>query len=519
MPRDSSFDILHYHLHNGWSALNGRWRIDLAPADMHSFLNPAHSALIWWLIERLPGRLVVAVLSPIQAALLPVCYALAARLAARACVQLPRYVLFLAAVIGFAALPNQIMLASIQNDHWGALAFLLALAVVMSPRSMRQNLWSLAGVSFLLGAMTGMKPTNFVYVIGFATAVILSAETWRIRLQSVSVAAIAGIMGIVLVGGYWAFMLWDLYGNPLFPYLSDVFSGSELNPEHSFRDDRFVPVSLIDLLIRPIAFSLNGGLIYEFADADPRFLLLYLCTIGFVASSCAGAFRTGASPAGGRHLMAMCLTMLVTYVTWASLFSIVRYALALWVMAPIVSVVLIGAMLTRLSRTNLASSIALIICVALLAATSPLDRRRIAWTSWTEPYVWMERPQQFDIRNSVIVFSTKYPSAFLAPAFSEAAWLTHADTPEWSEAALENYRHRRDIALENTEMPVFLAMYVRQGSASVDLARMASGINLRADFEKCHRLRTAFDIKTERGESYWTLCPTERASSNDAAVK
>ena len=498
-------------MHNGWSALNGRWRTDLAPADLHSFLNPIHSVLIWWLIERMPGRLIMATLSVVQAAIIPVCYALGARLAMRVGVRLPRYILLLTAFIGFLALPNQIMLASIQNDHWGALAFLLALAVAMSPRSISDNQWSLAGVSFLLGAMAGMKPTNLVYICGFATAVILTTKTWRGGLKIAGHAAIAGGVGILLTGGYWALILWNMFGNPIFPYLSGLFPGSDLSPDHSFRDHRFLPASIIDVVLRPIAFTLNGSLIYEYNDADPRFLVLYLCAIQVVVFCCLNAWRNGEWPPGSRYLVAMSMAILVTYLVWANVFSIIRYVLALWVMAPTVSVVLISRMLKRSAWLRQTNAIALITCAALLVHTNLIERRRIPRSTWSEPYVWVERPNQIDIRGSVIVFSTRHPTAFLAPAFADAAWMTHANAPKWSESALANYRPLIEAKLEDSPLPIFFVVHVRQGSAHLDLDHMARELSMQADFATCRRLRTAFDIKTERLDYHWVLCPVRRS--------
>ena len=70
-PRDAHFDIAHYHLHNGWSILEGRINRDMAPAELHSFLNPLHSAFIWLLVDHLPGPLVNGLLGLIQGLLFP----------------------------------------------------------------------------------------------------------------------------------------------------------------------------------------------------------------------------------------------------------------------------------------------------------------------------------------------------------------------------------------------------------------------------------------------------------------
>lgn len=54
-PRDISYDVVHYQIHNGWSFLNDRSGVDFAPAEMHSFLNPIWQVFVWFLIESFPG--------------------------------------------------------------------------------------------------------------------------------------------------------------------------------------------------------------------------------------------------------------------------------------------------------------------------------------------------------------------------------------------------------------------------------------------------------------------------------
>ena len=39
-PIEVGFDVLHYHIQDGWSALNGRLERDLAPSGMHTYFNP-----------------------------------------------------------------------------------------------------------------------------------------------------------------------------------------------------------------------------------------------------------------------------------------------------------------------------------------------------------------------------------------------------------------------------------------------------------------------------------------------
>lgn len=509
-PRDAGFDVAHYHIHNGWSAIEGRLSQDMAPADLHSFLNPLHNALTWGLIAALPGPVAMLVLSPIQAALLPVTYALGVRLSERLEVHPSQTALLVAAFVGFLALPNQLMFSTLGNDHWGALAFLVAIVLLLPRGGKDLSITSLIAGSLLLGLSAGIKLTNFVYILGYAAAVLSLAPTWRVRIRWSAICAVMGLVGLMLTGGLWAWHMWELFGNPIFPNLGGLFPGSALGPDEPFRDERFLPAHVVDIFIRPFAFSMNGLLIYEFDSADPRFLALYLVVLGGLCFSTIRRVRQRDWPRHARTIFAISAATLSVFLVWSAVFSIIRYALALWVVAPVIAIIWLSWMFPDQSRLPRFQLILMIICGALFVTTGPSQVRRVAWTSWTEPYVWAEKPESVDLSGAVVVFATQFPTAFLAPTFQDAAWLTHADSPSWSEPALANYRPKIHARLSTTDAPIYVAMFWGQQSDEDDLQRTASEFGLQANASACHRLATSFDIKSSDDDMYWVLCPVSR---------
>jgi len=508
-PRDAGFDVAHYHIHNGWSAMEGRLSRDMAPADLHSFLNPLHNALTWGLIATLPGPVAMCLLSPVQGALLPVTYALGVRLSERFEVGPSRNALLVAAFVGFLALPNQLMFSTLGNDHWGALAFLIALVLLIPRRAETFNILSLVAGSFILGLAAGMKLTNIVYIFGYAAAVLCLAQTWRARAQSAAICASLGIIGLLLTGGFWAWYMWELFANPIFPNLGGMFSGSPLGPDEPFRDERFLPTSLLDLLVRPFAFSINGLLIYEFDSADPRFLALYLAIIAGLVYVLAQRLKLKSWPRQIRLVLGLSAAILSIFLIWGAVFSIIRYALALWVIAPVVAIVWLSWMMPRRARLPQFRMILMILCGALFVMTGPSHVRRVAWTSFAEPYVWAERPVSVDLSGSVVAFATQFPTAFLAPSLEDAAWLTHADSPPWSKAAPANYRPMVRAKILSSGAPVYVVMFWGQQSDESDLHRTAAELGKSASVEQCHRLITSFDIKIADYDMYWILCPLQ----------
>ncbi len=505
LPRDAAYDIAHYHLHNGWSALHGRLDQDLAPADFHSFFNPVHSMLVWGLIERLPGPIVMALLSPIHSVILPVLYALGARVASRLDVKLDPLVLILFAVAGYLALGNTLMHASVANDHWGVLAFFLAFVLLVGPDGQGATWKGLALGSLILGAAVGLKLTNAVYVPGYAVAVLIVSPSWLDRAKASAICGAAGLIGVVLLGGWWAWMMWDLFGNPIFPNLGSTFESSPFAPDEAFRDERFVPANILDLFARPFFFSFDTSLIYAFSLVDVRFLIGYLAVAVALGWMVRTALRGAEWPQGTRLIAALCAGFLASFIFWAHLFSLMRYLNALWVMGPLLALLVAIWVAPRFAQWPRLTLFSLAACLALVLTTSQSPTRRVAWTSWDEPYVWTQLPEDADIRGAAILFSAHFPSAFNAPAFEDAAWLAHADSQYWSKPALKNYTPQIAARLAEHDGPVFAVMFVGQTSDAEDLQRMAGDYGYTARFEDCSRMVTAFDFD----DTHWVLCPLQ----------
>jgi hypothetical protein len=56
LGQDANWDLRNYHYHNPWALLNGRWRIDIAPAQVQTFYNPVGDLPFYFLAQMLPAR-------------------------------------------------------------------------------------------------------------------------------------------------------------------------------------------------------------------------------------------------------------------------------------------------------------------------------------------------------------------------------------------------------------------------------------------------------------------------------
>lgn len=502
--RDVHFDFAHYYVQNGWSLVNGRLDRDFAPAELHSFLNPLHAGFIWLLIDNLPGPLVIGVVAFIQGLALPILYALTARIAYRLDVAAPRYLIMAIALSGFFCQSMIFQMASIWNDYWGPMALFVALALLIGKDKQIPDLKAVAAGALLVGLMFGMKLTNVHFVAGFAVAVLIAVPGTMPRIKAVAAAAIAGGAATIATGGWWLYIMWAKFGNPMFPLMNSVFPSPQ-GPSDGFRDDRFMPDGPVDGLLRPFQFSFDATSVNEFHFTDFRFLLAYIAC--FIALGILGYQASKQSlTRRSRTAFMVVASFMAVFLVWTVAFSIQRYAMGLWMVGPTLIMAVVwyvrpDALTERTGRLVLAG-----VVLGLLITTSTLRMPPAPENAWNKKYIWAELPANVDTAGAIIVLSSNHPTAFMAPAFERAAWLTHADARAWSKRALDNYRPQVKAAIQSSTNPIFGVLRMGEADKAEDLTRLAAEYDLTADIETCEPIKTSISPDKDR----YLICPLAR---------
>jgi hypothetical protein len=164
-------------------------------------------------------------------------------------------------------------------------------AVIVAMRSpdpaRAQRCVAVAGI--LMGAACGLKLTNVPLAIGLAGAVAACVFARRLSPAAVLALTIGGAAGFALTGGWWAWRMWTMFGNPVFPIFNQMFR-SPFAPASPLADRRY-PIGLSAAILVAI------GCIVRRDDRDGR-------------SSAALLVATFA---------------LATYLMWLFAFAILRY--------------------------------------------------------------------------------------------------------------------------------------------------------------------------------------------------
>ena len=125
-----------------------------------------------------------------------------------------------------------------------------------------------------------MKLTLLTIIPGSILGVLLLEKTgWRLKFCNVIIFGLFAVLGFVIIQGYWMWQLWQVYGNPLFPYFNLIFHSPFLDNTLIF-DQRFLAHSWWAAFLFPVLFSFKWHYVSENYFREIRFAILYLLGFG-----------------------------------------------------------------------------------------------------------------------------------------------------------------------------------------------------------------------------------------------
>lgn len=352
--QDLNWDLQNYHLYNPHAWLTGRLGIDLAPGQWQSYFNPLIDVPYYLAFTYLPGWLCNFLMGALHGLNFPVLLALVRRLLPEGG---PAHLPFWLAAAGCAGPGFLSGLGNTMGDNLTALFVLGALLLVLpGPSRALLRAPSLASLpaplfvpatgqillaGLVMGAGTGLKPTNAVYALALCAALLALEGSATRRLRAAFLFGVAVLAGIALSAGHWYWTMWREFGNPLFPQFNDVF-GSALAPPIGVGDTGWRPRTLLEKLAWPFLFTLDPRRVCELPLRHLAWPVLYTAGIALLVALAAGRRRLAAIPREVRLLM---IFGAIAYLLWMNLFSIYRYLAPLELLAPLLCWLVLDALL------------------------------------------------------------------------------------------------------------------------------------------------------------------------------
>ncbi|HLH93615.1 MAG TPA: glycosyltransferase family 39 protein [Xanthobacteraceae bacterium] len=412
---DNYWDLRYYHLYNPWAYLHHRYLYDVGPAQEQGFLNPTPDFLLYGLISSPLNdfpRVVAFIMGAvhgINAALLLsiVCQVLRPpqtvdRFALRAMAWL-----FGVSGSGFVSL-----LGTSTNDLTSALfvlGSLLGLLKVADRPAGRSSWKGFAAAGLWAGLGLGLKYTVAFVVPGLGVVALLVAVRKR-TLIGLVVFGLAAALGVLIFAGHHMLALWEDFGNPLFPYMNQIFRSPYFEPTEIW-DPRFIPDSFFKLMTFPFYWTrLNDYVVSEPRFRDWRAAIAYVAIVIGALWLIATWLRSHHLPKGLAQTPGLGLVLaflIVSYFSWALEFGYYRYAIPLEMLTGVVTV---GVLIWLFENRSLRLSAAAVVLMLAAATTVYLNWGR---RPYTDKYVEVKVPPLPP--NSIVLIATWDPAAYFIP--------------------------------------------------------------------------------------------------------
>jgi hypothetical protein len=417
---DNNWDLRFYHLYAPWAYLHGRYLQDIAPAQEQGFFNPTADLLFYAQIasplNAMP-RLIAFIMGAVHGlnAVLVLAIAVHTIRPLRLSESLAlRSVAFLLGTTGAGFIS---LLGATTNDLINAIFVLAALlALLRIAAAPRAAALTFAWPGAFTGIGLGLKYTAAIFIPGLGLLALLVA--WRrknpIGLVTFTLMAATGFLA---VAGHHLLTLWSAFGNPVFPLLNGIFRSPYYEPV-ALRDARFAAHDLAHLLAYPFYWTKTTiYLVTELAFRDWRGAIAYSAGAAALLAIAFKGVRSQRAAAETRGLGLILIFVAVSYLTWAAVFGIYRYAVALEMVSGIVAV---GGTMWVVQNGKARVLVSALLLGAAFGTTVYPDWGHGAHPS-AEMHVARFGDKYIDVRvpplpaNSLVLLATTAPVAYFIP--------------------------------------------------------------------------------------------------------
>ena len=503
LPQDNNWDLRNYHWYNAYALFKGRMGFDLAPAQTPTFYNPLLDLPFFLAAQALPARVLSFLLGLIQG-----CNFIPLFLLARQTLKLPQGARGDAgaaaiAIAGLIGAGNLGMVGTTFYDNVLSLFVLCALLMVVKARTLlidgpfKSALARVFCAGAVVGLAVGLKLPSQIFAVGVCFGLLFVPGPFMRRFWLSFVCGLGVIAGFLVTGGWWIARMWTAFGNPLFPYMNDIFR-SPWALETNYRDTRFLPKDIWDALFFPFRFVLDSKIASEISFTDGR--IAVACAVLLITGVFFLLRRRAAEPAADifavRYLAA---ASALTYGVWLAIFAIYRYITPLEMLAPLLIVAGVAVWPLSLRARTVAAGV--LLAAVVVTVRVPEDWTRKPWAPGLGgPFVSVDAPVFEHPETVLIVMSGLAPTAFVIPAFQpEVAFLrpvSYLAGPDHTTRFIAAVKERLDAHAGE----ILLLQTEWERDAAKTFLPM---IGLAPDFTGCRPLPNAMDKTLE-------LCPLHR---------
>lgn len=510
-----SWDQENYHFYNVYAWISGRMDYHVAPAGLHSWLNPLAYVPQYWLVNHAPPFIAGAIFGAWAGLNFALIYSLG-RLVLRRCAPwLAMGIAFTCGMVGFSDPLFLGLIGATDVDNVMSLPVLGSLCAVCwagrpgTALPEQNRAYALSGI--LLGFASGLKWTCFVYALGMSLTLIILWSVLRLNLRRFLGFAVGGVVGFLATGGYWSWLLWSEYGNPFFPYWNRYFRSPWAEPS-TFRDIRFLPQSVEAAITYPFQWFIGLHPSSEGPFRDARFALLsvliplvVVILIGqWIARRWVRCEENAEMTrlAAGKHLWFLLTFSVASYLAWIKVFSIQRYLTPLGLIAGLLLLLTLDWLIpNRVSK--LAAFFFLALFCVLWMRLEPEEWRVPYGSSW----FGVELPAEAETPDTLFIMIGGGPMGYIVPYLPESTRVIRLTSSTMPELETKLVQRARELISQHSGPMRSLAMVPLTEADFSYLNRFG----LARDEGDCRQFRSAVD--------QFTTCRVMRPNASDSPAQ
>lgn len=459
-----NYDLFNYHYYNAYSFVNGRLYFDYGVANIHGYFNPLLDLPLYILSTQLKPIWVGLFLGGGHGLVIWLVFAIAysflGDLPHRSRVLLS----LLCALVSFCGPFNLSELGACINDN--VIGIFVCLSVLLVVRefplkgggALPKFRKSILVAGLVIGVGSGLKLTGFIYALSGWLALLVISMGWKEKVQSLLLWGAGVVGGFLISAGYWMWILWDRFRNPIFPMYNKLFK-SPYYYLTNFHDNRFFPKELAGWLFQPFYhLKSDDSVIYS----DLRLALVYVLVfvvsvIFFLRNSVSRKSREMHTSVpfhdGHRYVLAF---IILSYIVWLRMFSVYRYMIPTETLAPVSITILFSWLLSNRALR------VFVICFFFLVIVAWQKVPDWGRTAWPDQYFTVHVPAipNHDTAMIIMPFSPHEIPSYMVPSFPPEirfirlkSWLTKPDDKSKMQDELKDIiqRHNGSIYMMTRE--------------------------------------------------------------------
>lgn len=514
LGQDANWDLKNYHIYNAWAMLNDRLYIDLFAAGIQTYFNPLLDlpyyllSFKYFMIEPKIVAFFMGFPFGFLAFFLVVDILIIMKNMNISSRYLQYYLIIIVATIGLTGAGTLSQVGTSFNEIQIAAIILAGITVLLyslnkqtTESQLQTKYIIIAGVLF--GIAAGLKLTASIYAPAAVISLLIVSENWKDRSKIFIYFSLAWLISFLVFFGWWGYKIYQLTGNPFFPMFNTLFH-SPWFPIENFMDDRFKPKNILEVLFYPFFWiHPKSAIVAEPIFSDPRLAIgmaiLGITIFSFALCSLREKSLLVFNNNQSKTTIFTLSLIVVSYIIWETMFSILRYAVIIEVFSGII--ILISLVFLK-DLLKLKTNLFLVLSLLIIAILSIYGTKLPEWgrIPYQKQVISLNL---LDISDKSLIVLLGPPQAYIAPLIAKQKTDIQFVGITGEALQAKNYLLYKNIVSKILNHQGSKYVSYRIGEES--LLQLITEIGLSAERDKCQKILTEID-------SNIVICPLQKLS-------